>query len=543
MTIIPLLGFIVYLSASVWFVTHPDRHTMLRLLVAQYVILLPSAACYLWANRRTGTLPSTRPSRFLRLGLLYPLYGLMILSLVLGVQQGLATGDESSYRFQSRVFLAGRLAAEAPPQTVDDRAAYLEQFRFVHHIIHDGKWFSKYFPGWPALLAVGEFAGFGALVNPVFGLLILWVTFRLARRLFDESIARHACFFLIASPFFLFNCMGFMSHPSCSAFLALATLFCFRGCASGKIRDFAAMALFVGLASLVRPSTAAFAGSVMALTVLWRLRREPVRLAAVAGAGLSVVLMSAAMILSYNHALTGHYSYSTYAMYYGTAKVPELSLPDSVSNFFLTAYRWSLQQTAVYAFVFLFVLAAYALVRERERRPALWVLAGLFAALMVGRIFPPGSVGASYGGRLLFETFFAVAILGAVGWSRLRNDLRLSAAVARNVVVSTIVAQVFLYGYFAVAARKSLTPYVAIRSSIKAMDLDEAIVFMETGTGFSARDFNENEAEWRAAPVFCMPDPGPEFRPVVASTLNRRQWVVIGYDHDAKAARVKERMP
>lgn len=141
----------------------------------------------------------------------------------------------------------------------------------------------------------------------------------------------------------------------------------------------------------------------------------------------------------------------------------------------------------------------------------------------------------------MFETFFAVAILGAVGWSRLRADLKLSVGTVRNLAVLLLASQASLYVYFALAAYGELTPYARVRACINEMKLDRAVVFMEIGPGFSARDFNQNGPAWRQAPVFFTIDPGPEHRPVIVRALARQRWVVVAYDSDAKIARVKER--
>jgi hypothetical protein len=68
--------------------------------------------------------------------------------------------DSYSYLFQAKLMAAGRITTSTELN---------EFFEVPWNVIREGRVFSHYPPGWPALLAVGVLAGVPAAVNPVIG--------------------------------------------------------------------------------------------------------------------------------------------------------------------------------------------------------------------------------------------------------------------------------------------------------------------------------------------------------------------------------------
>jgi len=54
--------------------------------------------------------------------------------------------DEAAYNFQAKIFLKGRLYVPSP--------CAKEIFDFPH-VVNNGRWYSQYPPGFPALLSIG----------------------------------------------------------------------------------------------------------------------------------------------------------------------------------------------------------------------------------------------------------------------------------------------------------------------------------------------------------------------------------------------------
>ncbi len=63
------------------------------------------------------------------------------------------------------------------------------------------------------MLAIGEFFGLRCLVNPLLSGLCIWLTYRLARRLFGDTVGLLSAGLMLTSPFFLLNAGSLLSHP------------------------------------------------------------------------------------------------------------------------------------------------------------------------------------------------------------------------------------------------------------------------------------------------------------------------------------------
>lgn len=123
--------------------------------------------------------------------------------------------DGFAQLFHARVFLAGRLWAEPP--------AEMAHFATLHMILGPDRWYSQYPPGQPAVLAVGLAAGLWWLLQPVFGVLLVVATYRVARWTADETTARLAVVVLVLCPFVIVVTATELSHiPAATLGLAAA---------------------------------------------------------------------------------------------------------------------------------------------------------------------------------------------------------------------------------------------------------------------------------------------------------------------------------
>ena len=136
------------------------------LLAAWGLLLLPRTLAWIWIirKRNSNQAEGTEPN----LAVLLMILLVMLLTLSLGVQQRVATGDGSAYSFHARIFASGRIVVDAPPRTSIGEKQYLWEFRCHHQIISGDKWFARFSPGWPAILAVKDLLRIGWLVNPLF---------------------------------------------------------------------------------------------------------------------------------------------------------------------------------------------------------------------------------------------------------------------------------------------------------------------------------------------------------------------------------------
>jgi hypothetical protein len=117
------------------------------------------------------------------------------------------------------------------------------------------RWCSKYPPGWPLLLALGQLTSAPWLVNPVLLALCVWATFRVGSDLFDAPTGLTAAVALAVSPFGLLMGAGFMSHVACLC----AFLWCLHALlrTSGEPRSLCRAGALGAACFLIRPVSAA----------------------------------------------------------------------------------------------------------------------------------------------------------------------------------------------------------------------------------------------------------------------------------------------
>lgn len=223
-----------------------------RVLNAHHAALLLMGAAWLlqrfWQrlltnqNRATVTLPDASAPRHARLLSVLPLLVVFALSLHIAgdvLERIPHVQDSVTYLFQARTLARGQLSAPAPPLP--------EAFEQEFLLVRDGRWFGKYPPGFPALLALGVLLGAPWLVNPLLATLTVALLFVLARQLysFSAATARLAILLPLASPFFLFLSGSHMAH---SAELFWMTLFMVLWLAALRRHHRSLLALAAGIA-------------------------------------------------------------------------------------------------------------------------------------------------------------------------------------------------------------------------------------------------------------------------------------------------------
>lgn len=169
--------------------------------------------------------------------------------------QGFAnSGDEQAFLFQARLFSRGQLYVEDP---IYDRANPLNKY-VAADAMDDvgGRRFSKYDPGWPALLSLGARLRVEWLVAPLLGALTVFLLLSyVSRRIGDEFIGTTWWLVTLCS-FFSFSVANFGSHTSTMTFLFGAFLLydhtLDRGQAERSRWWLLSVGLLLGYCSLIR---------------------------------------------------------------------------------------------------------------------------------------------------------------------------------------------------------------------------------------------------------------------------------------------------
>lgn len=420
------------------------------------------------------------------------------------------SGDEYAYLISAQLFAEGRLSVPSPEP---------RQFFDVHHVINDGRFYGRYPPGWPLLLAAGVAAGAPWLVNPILGALALLVLHRLALRSFSRPAANAALLATAANPFLVLNSASYFSHPACLLAIAVATAAVLR-CAEAPERraPYLAMGAALGAAFLIRPFTAVVLGAVC---VGWLLGSAVVaRRLGSAAKGLAIalgpLLLGVAAFLAYDALQTGNPLLQPFLVY------------DAADRPLLLRWGWhtalatntrALARLNVWIPLSL-VFAGVAVVHRATRGDRRLVLPlSCVASLAVAYVFFHTGSGNEYGPRYLYETSVALFVLMGAAMPLFGRY----AALPLLLVAALNVAGL---------ADRSLHHAAQVRERMRLYDLvterglSDAIVFIRSAPDMHRADLTRNGIHFDA-PVLYVLDLGDRNDELLRALPDRRGYLYV----------------
>jgi hypothetical protein len=380
-------------------------------------------------------------------------------------------GDEHSYLVSAELFARGKLSVPSP---------FLAEFYDSNHVINDGRFYGRYPPGWPFLLAAGVLAGVPWLVNPVLGVATLLVLHHLARRHFSADAGNLCLLYLLANPFLIFNSASHFSHPACLFFVALFYLAAFN-VLSGlhSWRNAILLGGSAGFAFLIRPLTAVGLMLPVALMFLLRLRKPEGRRAAAGTLGIAAAAFGvfAGLFLLYNRFQTGDAFLMPFNKY-----IPEdhPHVPERWREYLAWLGQYSVARWIELnsSWIPLCLPCIVFAVADRGLRsdPRVHLLLASLVGVVAAYSFYPTDGGTRYGPRYMYETLGALVLLAGAALARMP---RLS-LIAVGVVVAINVAG--LRAETPVLAREiqaKRDPFILVEQQ----QIRNAIVFLRPGPG------------------------------------------------------------
>ncbi|CAN5912534.1 hypothetical protein BH11GEM1_BH11GEM1_02080 [soil metagenome] len=321
--------------------------------------------------------------------------------------------DEVAQLFHAKILLSGRLSLPPDPNP---------EFFGMDNMIEQGRWYSQFPVGGPAILALGVALRAAWLLNPALLALSILSLYGFTRRADDEGTARAAALLLALSPFALFVSASFMNHVPVLwlATVALWQLAIWVDAADsrGVNRAAALIGLSLGVAFTVRPLDALVVAAVVGGMQVSRLRGDLARLRSLAwqvAAGLAPVMVmfyvnlrttGAPLRLGYEVLYGSAHQLGFHVDPYGTAHTPVRALM-LASKYLLQLnvllFEWPLPVVAIIA------MGLFAL-----RRPTRWdlfLIAFLFAQTIAYALY--WHDGTFRGPRFLFTALPAIVILAA----------------------------------------------------------------------------------------------------------------------------------
>jgi hypothetical protein len=327
--------------------------------------------------------------------------------------------DEIAYVWQARAIADGHLVVASPPQA--------KSFLVPFVVDHNGIRFGKYPLGWPVLLGIGVRLGIRSLVNPLLAGLGVWLTYRLGKKIFGETVGIIASVLTLTSPFFLMNSGSLLSHSFglvLSLGFALSWIDGFSEHENSHRRlAIAAAGVTLGTLALTRPLTAVAVGFPFAIHGIYLLIRKDWstrwRVMAVGSLALGI----GALTFLWQYAATGDALLNPYTLWWEYDKVGfgpgygltenghSLNLARINTRFSLGVGYSDLFGWLRYSWIFL-PFGVLAVILRRNWR-----------GLLVGAVFPSLVifyaaywVGAwLFGPRYYFEGLFSLTLLSGAG--------------------------------------------------------------------------------------------------------------------------------
>jgi hypothetical protein len=365
--------------------------------------------------------------------------------------------------------------------------------------------------------------------------LLLWLIFRIGENLFDRDVAKLALVFAALSPYFLAYSTGYMAHASCAVLVAGASLALLRAIRLSAVTWVFVTFSLLTYASLIRPLTGVVSFVLILAFGIGYSEDQPRLRQSIICVGIAGIALAVGLTLAYNKIYTGEYWLSPYALSRGLSAPREISLnPRLISRNLAFLTRWSLQNTLVYTFPFLFLLSAYAAVREWRTAPGLRLLALFFPALVVAHLVQTETSASFLGERYYFEGFFGIPILAARGFTLLGDRWGASKPAVAGLLVGLALVQVGDVTLAGLLIKRQSALYGEAATLAQQLPDRPCVVFLagqdNDTSRFIPKHFNRNSADWEKAGQVFLVDPGVDQRPMWTSRLGRREWVAIGSD-------------
>ena len=391
--------------------------------------------------------------------------------------------DDSMYRFSAELLAHGHLWAHSPP----GKGFFEHSF-----VINNGRYFTQYFLGWPALLAPFALLGVPWLANPVIAALAVPALFGAVRRLAGSPAARLAVVIYVLAPIFMIGAATELSNTSSTAALIVLLWAILKARDQGdRLWPHVAVGLAFTVTFFVRPLAAfAMGGPLLVWWLANALRLGGgARLRALAIVAL-IGACAIAVFLWINWELTGHPLQTGYGAAIAQARangyrfttfeptskgeVAWYGLPKAMTTVGFGLVRLNV---AAFGWPTCFLVLWFA-VREREMKP-IWACFGCYLAV---HLFVHDIGIDAFAPMHYFELAIPVLILTAVGAVSAAKLSALGAWRRAPALLVLVMSALALLGYLPVRVRSLDAQTEAYREVMAAparAGVKNAIVFTD----------------------------------------------------------------
>ena len=377
------------------------------------------------------------------------------------------SADEFVMVFQAQTMADGQVYAPPPPVAGSFSNAWMIEGK--------DRWLGQYAPGWPAILTGAALAKIPLwLVNPIIGAVTVWLFYWLAKFAENRAVAASAVVIFVVTPFFLFNSASFFTHPS---FALMATVYAFgivRYLDSKKFGYLIMAGAGLGAAFSIRhyPAVLIFLPVLLIPGTL----RERLKLLFGIGLGAGPFVLG---VLAYNYAAYGNPFFVGHSMMPDDIRDPLRFEP--LKGTVLTVKRFI--ELSGWCGPLILLLYGFSLVYKIRRRE-IGFLDYLFPIVVIGLFLFPYSSGNRYGPRYLYDVypFLILGTVSGLASFASRNTGYWTRAV-NNAVIATVIYGLCILPLVAVHFYELVSGRQALYRMVRAKNLQDAVVLVETWTG------------------------------------------------------------
>jgi len=384
------------------------------------------------------------------------------------------SADEYAYLFQSETFSSGHLWNKTHP---------LQEFFNCSHILaNDGKWVSRFPPGYPILLTISDLISIPSwLLNPILSSFTSWIFYIFTKKIHGTKIATISTLSLICSSFFIINGASYFSHMAALLFILLFYYFSILFMDTIRWRYAILAGMWIGFAFIVRPYSALLtAFPLLIFFASKQLKRTSIGAIFVFLGSLPFLIF----LLYYNDAITGN----PFMM------VTQWLDPEEGIGF-VKGHNWI--RAIIYTkhhifdlmlwtspFIFLLLGNIFYLKREKREKSSwieleLWI----FFTVTIGYSLYYNYGGNQYGPRFYFEgfPFMIIAATSMVFDSNENNSIRIY--ISKFLYILGFIIALILIPYHAMNEHNVIKERINLYTMVKNKNINNAIILVAQNTG------------------------------------------------------------
>jgi 4-amino-4-deoxy-L-arabinose transferase and related glycosyltransferases of PMT family len=432
--------------------------------------------------------------------------------------------DSVNYLVMAENFAAGRLHSRMPE--------HYEFFQYAYMIPDGERLYSVFLPGFSFLLVPFVMLGIPVLVNPLLTALNVFLTGKIAEKLFDREIAVISMSFMLFSVFFMVMGGTWMAHSFCMT-LTLSAVLAYLNMIEGKSLKFPViLGISLGWLAWTRPQNTLFTGLPLILHygyVVIKKHDPRIFIEALKKGIVSLVFFAPFLILllCYNAIYTGDplifkqdlfFNYSEprsfchrFGLGTGCPRSNWIELPLeglTVSHAFLVSYRRLsslIMNLFLHPLTLILIPFAFVFAKNQNDFKKLLFLFSIFFVNLAGYFFFyfDGNV---FGPRYLYETSFFLLIISAYSFDMILKGGFLKAnrdKLLKIFTLSLLSAGILYQTLYIIPAlknsyEKSFWNISAdLKRTLDAKGIKEGVVFIAPstmyGSGYALMDFTHFE--------------------------------------------------